>query len=947
MSDDASGAAPAGGGGASVEIDEKADDGVAKSQYRVARIPPQYEAALPSLEYKLKTIDHFDECFELATAEYKDPGTGQIRLVKIKRCKFGPLSPWIPIANKNDIKLKDRIRFVPKKSAKEMQEDKSAARAQQVQDKLDSVLQSDSAKETRWKYLEEVKERDLEEYYRSDRIEVFLRDQRLEFCMRIYEEVDFWSHLRMPFKLPRLFDVIVPTDKTSKNDRLDIVEAFLVYDLPRRLSQAELFHFMYHMHRQKFAFAKHFSSFVNSVYLNPMTVVPTWNLSCYNFELEKRQQERAAKDRIGGLGGGGATASANSAGGITERQSSREQQQAVKGKVPGKEKQAVKKKSSTGLLNSSGKLTRTPALEQSDDGGASGSTSSGIKSGGTSKHGEPVTTEYQQRRYALEQKRAAANLQLLNKKIRPKHPCCSAMHPDDRFLSPEQVVGGELSDKSDVFAGALCIAADKLNRVKDSDVSLEERKAAEVPICSGLEPPVERLCIGAGIAMFYDEKARKQMEDAASKKKKGKKFVDLDDDEENGEKKHTSKKNGGTRKSANSKAGTTTDSSLSGGKQLQGAGNGTTTTSSVGAEVDEQTTGGMKKDATEVGVVDDHGGEVVSSAADQEGSTRTATGGGDEKLTATEHEQQGESSAPQQGGDTDSVKRASSTLDTVEEESERARLEAVRGMDNQYGVIVPLAQEVHQRSTSPTSKVPDKFEEIKKEEKRKQQEKEEKKKASSAGSASSSAGAKTDTATDVGGGSTNKQQNKDKEKGSSSSAGGANKLSSSSSSSTANLQRQNSSAKPFYTAEQQKSLEKMKQYFWKYYEPLEWEDILTNNAVWDALSDPRLENCFNLDPRARPTALEMIKRFDQKYDPDIEEKVRCENRGIDFHSSDLDDKDLPLELAQRMENEWEREKYSDAVNFRFHFLRLAQRFHADYYVPPIEEFDERWRSQFE
>ena len=112
MSESEESGMPAGGLAGLVEVTE---DASLPTQFQIAHRASEYK--LPTLEYKLKTIDHFDECFELATAEYKDPGNQMLRHVRVKRCKFGDLSPWVPV-DKNDIKRGDKIRYVPKKQTR-------------------------------------------------------------------------------------------------------------------------------------------------------------------------------------------------------------------------------------------------------------------------------------------------------------------------------------------------------------------------------------------------------------------------------------------------------------------------------------------------------------------------------------------------------------------------------------------------------------------------------------------------------------------------------------------------------------------------------------------------------------------------------------------------------------------------------------------------------------
>eukprot|EP00392_Amoebophrya_sp_AT5.2_P013690 g13819.t1 len=136
-------------GGATVEVVE---DSLIEKQYQVARIPQEWE--LPSLEYKLKTIDHVEETFELATAIYKDPSTQLNREVRVKRLQR-PF-PCVTV---------DKIRFIPKKSAKEVAGDKTAAREQEVQNQLNAVLKGGGQSESRWRVLDSVKERDLDDYY--------------------------------------------------------------------------------------------------------------------------------------------------------------------------------------------------------------------------------------------------------------------------------------------------------------------------------------------------------------------------------------------------------------------------------------------------------------------------------------------------------------------------------------------------------------------------------------------------------------------------------------------------------------------------------------------------------------------------------------------------------------------------------------------------------------
>lgn len=101
--------------------------------YDVASKLPEYR--LPKLEYTLQQVDHIEDHFELATALYRDPTNEEIKEVRIKRCKFGPLSPWVRV-EKGDVVPGDRIRFRPKKSAAE---DRMDAREKERQAKLGMI----------------------------------------------------------------------------------------------------------------------------------------------------------------------------------------------------------------------------------------------------------------------------------------------------------------------------------------------------------------------------------------------------------------------------------------------------------------------------------------------------------------------------------------------------------------------------------------------------------------------------------------------------------------------------------------------------------------------------------------------------------------------------------------------------------------------------------------
>eukprot|EP00392_Amoebophrya_sp_AT5.2_P013689 g13818.t1 len=577
-----------------------------------------------------------------------------------------------------------------------------------------------------------------------------------------------------------------------KNDRLDVMEAYLVYDMPRRLEYVELFHFLFHMHRQNAFFAKSFGSSVSSVYLDPAKLVPTYNLE-ENAELKKREKARLMKQRTDSMGMGGGAGGPRGTTTTTPN---------AKGRVPG-----LDKKKPSGLTNSSGMLTQTPAL--GDEGIAVGS---GVAAGlgvVSSAGGPPGSSwsEYQLHRYSREDtglgrsgSTSAASLKAMNERLRVKKPVSSVMHFDDRFIAPEQAVGASLSDKTDVFAAALAVATDKLNTTvgKNQGIDLPEeeqggqaagprkqgmkqsgdeslrrqlaaqkRQLAEVPVCAGIEPPVERLVIGCGVKMFFDEEEREKQERRLAR-----------------------------------------------GKRAAGVFK-TSTSDVVGPSEAELVPPGPPNEV--------RAGAVGGGGSGDDGKAEVVVGvegkSGDVEASAEEVVE-----SPTVGGE--EAEASGTTLEGVTDPAERARLEQLQKKDDQYGVITPLVNEVKLRSNSPVMT-------------------EKKAPASPGGPVSrkkkgnkikKEAGAKN--ATSVEQGTKNEGTAASTAPGAQATTGGAEAAPAPPSTSTTPAP-----PRSHYSVEQRQMLGKMREFFWKYNEPLEWEDVQRGDT-FRALSDSRLEGCF-------------------------------------------------------------------------------------------------------
>lgn len=332
----------------------------------------------------------------------------------------------------------------------------------------------------------------MEKYWRSEHIELYLESPLMPFCKRIYEEVDFWSHVQMPAKLPSLFDVIVPLDNPQESAfrRLNFQEAFLVYDAPRKLTAVEFVHWVYQLHRHGVSACGSFGSFLDSVAVDALRLIPTWDPVAEPPELVSRRKQQKMKRQM---------------------EEQKEEEKRRKKEAQERRKRELEaefeRENAGGSPGSSaappaggaggGASSAAEAVSKEQDVGRAGVEGADDAAGGsTGASAAPVTeaARIAAAGLALQEKLSTEFAELvksgqikgdrrfvgLNKRATQHPPVSAALQPDHRFISPETILGGALGCHSDIFAVGLLLAQNELR--------------SKVPICAGVS-----IFTGAGI----------------------------------------------------------------------------------------------------------------------------------------------------------------------------------------------------------------------------------------------------------------------------------------------------------------------------------------------------------------------------------------------------------------------------------------------------------------